>query len=286
MELVIAMIPMVAFGSIGLISGKIGGSANQQTLGMTIGAFFLAVAAFFIYRPTLDSRILLLGFLSGLLWAIGQKGQFTAMQYMGVSVTLPLSTGMQLILNTLAGALLFGEWRTSMQYILGISALLALVFGSYLTSKQDTSPANESKMPNFTKGFRSLVISTAGFGLFTIMITWAKIPAEAIILPQSIGMMAGAFGLSYGTIKYSKVILKNSLSGILWGVGNVCMLLSIQSIGLAVGFSLSQMGIIISTLGGIFILKERKTKRELINILAGCLLVICGGIVLGYMKGL
>lgn len=39
MELLIALVPMVAWGSIGLVSGKIGGDANQQTLGMTIGAF-------------------------------------------------------------------------------------------------------------------------------------------------------------------------------------------------------------------------------------------------------
>ena len=286
MDLVIAMVPMLAFGSIGLISGKIGGSANQQTLGMTVGAFILALGAFFIFQPVIDLRTLVIGGISGLLWAIGQKGQFTAMQYMGVSVTLPLSTGMQLILNTVAGALLFGEWRTTLQYALGLLALSALVLGSYLTSKQDVTPANQNKMPNFGKGFRALLVSTAGFGLFTILITWAQISAEAIILPQSIGMMIGAFGLSFGTITYTKVILKNSLSGIFWGIGNICMLMSIQSIGLAVGFSLSQMGIIISTLGGIFILKEQKTKRELVHVILGCLLVLTGGIVLGYMKGL
>ena len=44
------------------------------------------------------------------------------------------------------------------------------------------------------------------------------------------------------------------------------------------------MGIIISTLGGIFILGEKKTKKELVYVIVGCLLVILGGIILGYMK--
>ena len=39
MSIVFALIPMFAWGSIGLVSGKLGGDANQQTLGMTIGAF-------------------------------------------------------------------------------------------------------------------------------------------------------------------------------------------------------------------------------------------------------
>ena len=37
----IALIPALAWGSIGLISGKLGGNANQQTLGMTWGGFDL-----------------------------------------------------------------------------------------------------------------------------------------------------------------------------------------------------------------------------------------------------
>ncbi len=62
------------------------------------------------------------------------------------------------------------------------------------------------------------------------------------------------------------------------------MLLAMKEIGLAVSFSLSQMGIIISTLGGIWFLGETKTKREFKFVILGCLLVIVGGIVLGYLK--
>lgn len=36
--MLIALIPAIAWGSIGLVSGKLGGSANQQTLGMTWGS--------------------------------------------------------------------------------------------------------------------------------------------------------------------------------------------------------------------------------------------------------
>ena len=47
MEILIALVPMLAWGSIGLVSGKIGGDANQQTLGMTIGAFLFSLVVFF-----------------------------------------------------------------------------------------------------------------------------------------------------------------------------------------------------------------------------------------------
>lgn len=104
MSLLIALVPMIAWGSIGLVSGKIGGSANQQTLGMTIGALLFSIVVFFVIQPTLTTATLIVGFISGLFWSLGQNQQFHSMKYMGVSVGLPISTGMQLVVNTVAGA--------------------------------------------------------------------------------------------------------------------------------------------------------------------------------------
>ena len=38
-----ALVPLFAWGSIGLVANKLGGDANQQTLGMTLGAFVFAL---------------------------------------------------------------------------------------------------------------------------------------------------------------------------------------------------------------------------------------------------
>ncbi|MFP3491126.1 GRP family sugar transporter, partial [Staphylococcus sp. SIMBA_130] len=46
----------------------------------------------------------------------------------------------------------------------------------------------------------------------------------------------------------------------------------------------SQTGIIISTLGGIFLLGERKTKKQLIFVILGSILIIIGGVMLGFTK--
>ncbi|MEG0078692.1 GRP family sugar transporter [Enterococcus sp.] len=290
MALLVALIPMFAWGSIGLVSGKLGGDANQQTLGMTMGAFIFSLGIFFVMRPSIDMMTIIIGFISGLFWFVGQNGQFHAMKAMGVSVGLPLSTGMQLMLNTIAGAIFFHEWQHGRDFVLGFLALALLVAGAYLTSRKDPNGKSEPeagmKMYDFGKGFRFLFISTIGYGLYTIIITWAGLDPLAIILPQSIGMLTGALCFSAKKVSFDKYVWRNITSGLLWGIGNICMLLSIQTVGLAVGFSLSQMGIIISTLGGIFLLGEHKTKKEMFYVIIGCLLVIFGGILLGYMKSL
>jgi glucose uptake protein len=286
MSIIIALIPMFTWGSIGLVSGKMKGDANQQTLGMTLGAFVFSVVVFLVTKPAIDGWILLIGLLAGICWAVGQNGLFHGMQYMGVSVGLPMSTGMQLILSTIIGALFFGEWTQVRDYVLGITSLILLISGAYLTARKDSNkaPETENKMLDFTKGFRALIYSTIGFGAYMVIITWAGIDPIAFVLPQSAGMLLGASFFAFGKTKLDASVLKNTVSGLLWETGNISMLLTVQQIGLAVGFSLSQMGIIISTLGGIFLLGEKKTKKEFRYVVFGCLFVIFGGILLGYMK--
>lgn len=251
-----------------------------------MGAFVFALVTYFIVQPAMSSWILLIGFLSGLFWSVGQNGQFHGMKFMGVSVGLPISTGFQLILNTVAGAVFFHEWTKTKDFVLGFIALALLVLGAYLTARKDDDSGvqTDDSMLNFGKGLRALIFSTFGYGVYTIIITWAGLDPLAIILPQSIGMLVGASFFAFRKTKVDRYVWRNMASGLLWGIGNVCMLLSVQNIGLAIGFSLSQMGIIISTLGGIFLLGERKTKKELYYVIIGCLLIIVGGVVLGYMK--
>ena len=91
--ILLALVPMFAWGSIGFVSNKIGGTAKQQTLGMTFGAFVFALIVFLIRQPQLSFPIFLIGFIGGFIWAIGQSGQFHSMKYLGVSVAGPLSAG-------------------------------------------------------------------------------------------------------------------------------------------------------------------------------------------------
>ena len=74
--ILLALVPMFAWGSIGFVSNKIGGTAKQQTLGMTFGAFVFALIVFLIRQPQLSFPIFLIGFIGGFIWAIGQSGQF------------------------------------------------------------------------------------------------------------------------------------------------------------------------------------------------------------------
>ena len=51
----------------------------------------------------------------------------------------------------------------------------------------------------------------------------------------------------------------NIIPGIVWGIGNLFMFYSQPKVGVATSFSLSQLLVIVSTLGGIFLLGEKRS---------------------------
>lgn len=284
MGVLFALVPVFAWGSIGLVSGKIGGDANQQTLGMTLGALVFAAIATIILQPAIEIKTILVGLVAGFLWSLGQNGQFKGMKMMGVAAALPLSTGMQLTLTTLIGVVAFHEWQTSRDVLFGLAALACLIVGAALTSRKDPNKVETHQLYNYGQGFRALLISTVGYASYNAVINFFGVEPIAVILPQAFGMVLGALFFAGKKIKLEKVVFLNMTSGLLWGLGNICMLSAMKLIGLAVSFSLSQTGIIISTLGGIYLLGEKKTKLEMRYIILGCLLVILGGMLLGYLK--
>ena len=289
--LLFALVPMFAWGSIGFVSNKIGGDAKQQTLGMTLGAFVFALVVFLIRQPQMTLPIFLMGFVAGMIWSIGQSGQFHSMKYMGVSVASPLSSGFQLVLGGLLGALVFHDCTLKIQYILGFTAMILLMIGFYFSSKQD--PENTQKNPkhHMIKGLVALTYSTVGYVTYVILLNnlsgpWFNIHFDTltIIFPMSIGMIFGAILMAKGKIDLKPVVFKNMFVGIMWGIGNIFMLLAAQTAGNAIAFSFSQLGVIISTFCGILFLGEKKTKKEMGYIACGTVLFVIGAILLAIVK--
>lgn len=291
MDIIIALIPAIAWGSIGLVAALLGGDAKQQTLGMTVGALIIGIGSYFFFHPDVSGIGWLLGFLSGCFWFLGQKQYFVAMNGLGVSKAIPLSTGSQLLFNTLASVIFFHEWQTRDDFVFGSCALALLILGAALTAYKQKQGRNNDVHSSNSQSFKAylpLVFSTFGFVMYSIIMRYGQVyhdlDSATMILPQSIGMVLSGIIFSKRSDYFAKGTLKNILTGCIWGLGNTCMILAMAKVGLATSFSLSQSGIVISTLGGIFILKEEKTRLENFLTILGCLSVIVGGILLGVIK--
>ncbi len=282
MDILLAILPAIFWGSIVLFNVKLGGGPYSQTLGTTIGALIFSAVIYFVVHPVLTPLIFIVGIVSGLFWAVGQSNQLKTIDYIGVSKTMPISTGMQLVTTSLFGVIVFHEWSTTTTVILGVLALIFIVIGIVLTSLESEKNAEQSGQ--FKKGIITLIISTIGYLVYVVVARLFNVDGWSALFPQAIGMLIGGLILTYKHKPFNKYAIRNIIPGLIWAAGNMFLFISQPKVGVATSFSLSQMGIVISTLGGIFLLGEKKTKRQLISITIGIVLIILGGVVLGMAK--
>ncbi|HDR8435599.1 TPA: GRP family sugar transporter [Bacillus cereus] len=285
MDILLAILPALFWGSIVLFNVKLGGGPYSQILGTTLGALVFSIGVYIFIKPVLTPMMIIVGIISGLFWALGQANQLKSIDLIGVSKTMPISTGMQLVSTTLFGVIVFHEWSTTTSVVLGVLALLCIIIGIVLTSLQSKEEKNDEQKGNFKKGIVMLLISTLGYLVYVVIIRLFGIDGWSALLPQAIGMVLGGILLTFKHQPFNKYAIRNIIPGLIWAAGNMFLFISQPRVGVATSFSLSQMGIVISTLGGIFILGEKKTKRQFIAIVIGIIFIIAAGIMLGIAKG-
>ncbi|MCU4813901.1 GRP family sugar transporter [Bacillus cereus] len=285
MNILLAILPALFWGSIVLFNVKLGGGPYSQILGTTLGALVFSIGVYIFIKPVLTPVMIIVGIISGLFWALGQANQLKSIDLIGVSKTMPISTGMQLVSTTLFGVIVFHEWSTTTSVVLGVLALLCIIIGIVLTSLQSKEEKNDEQKGNFKKGIVMLLISTLGYLVYVVIIRLFGIDGWSALLPQAIGMVLGGILLTFKHQPFNKYAIRNIIPGLIWAAGNMFLFISQPRVGVATSFSLSQMGIVISTLGGIFILGEKKTKRQFIAIVIGIIFIIAAGIMLGIAKG-
>ncbi|EMA6344079.1 RhaT/GlcU family sugar-proton symporter [Bacillus cytotoxicus] len=285
MDILLAILPALFWGSIVLFNVKLGGGPYSQILGTTLGALIFSIGIYIFVQPTLTPLVIGVGIVSGLFWALGQANQLKSVDLMGVSKTMPISTGLQLVSATLFGVIVFHEWSTTMSVILGVLALISIIVGIVLTSLPSKEEKNAEQAGNFKKGILILLVSTFGYLVYVVIIRLLNVDGWSALLPQAIGMVLGGIVLTFKHKPFNKYAVRNIIPGLIWAAGNMFLFISQPRVGVATSFSLSQMGIVISTLGGIFILGEKKTKQQFIAIIIGIIFIVAAGIMLGIAKG-
>lgn len=216
MALLIALVNIIGWG---LIPLTVKDSPQSQIAGMGIGASATALIIYLFTRPAFDAATLAVAFVAGMLWTIGQMGQFISYTRIGVSGTIPLSAGFQLVGNSLIGVLIFGEWPTAHAKVIGFIALALVVIGIVLSSNSDDKGSGDANAKNIA----FLLITTIGFWIYS---SFPKLIAKDImngldyIFPEMLGVLVGTVVYviaSHSTAVYrNKMIWRNSIAGVGW----------------------------------------------------------------------
>lgn len=280
MSILIGLIPAIVGGCIPIVVSKIGGNPRQQILGTTLGAFIVGLFLFFIIRPNIDLSIFTGGFLSGLCWSFGQYFQYKSFTKISVSVAMPISTGLQIIFTSLIGVAIFGEWQNGI--MLGIFSIILVIIGVYLTThkiKKRKSDTNE----NLAAGITLSLISIVGYLGYSAFPKQFNLDGWSAFFPQTAGMLVMSLLLSWKSVMPNitdKKTLYNIATGFVFSIAALSYLFSIKTNGMATGFILSQMSVVVATIGSIYILNEDKHDKEIILTMIGLALVVTGGTII------
>lgn len=282
-EWLVAFIPVLSFGLIPVIGTLIGGKPTEQSMGIALGGLVFSLAVLIFRRPELSPSIFLLGFLSGVFWSIGSVGQFLGIHYLGVSRATPMLNGGQIIGTSLFGVML-GEWASGTAKLYGFIALALIIIGIFFTSYQQRKSGGEK--PQWGKGILINVIAALGFTAYVGILKYYNVDGWSSIFPQSIGQVAAISLMSLAMFKsqpFTRLSFRNSVIGLIWGVGNIALLLSQARLGLAIAYPVSQTAVIVSVAGGVLINKERKTRKEWVYAASG-IAIICVGLFMIYLS--
>lgn len=280
----IAFIPVVSFGLIPVIGTLIGGKPTEQSMGIALGGFVFSLIILLLRRPDITLHIFIIGFLSGVFWSIGSVGQFMGINALGVSRATPMLNGGQIIGTSIMGVML-GDWASAGAKTYGFIALFLIIVGIFFTSYKQQ---NDNKVhTQWTRGIIINLIAVLGFTAYVGILKYYRLDGWSSIFPQSIGQITAIYiiGLLYfKSQSFTKYSLRNSVIGVIWGVGNIALLLSQVSLGLAIAYPVSQAAVIVSVFGGVLINKERKTRKEWISASTG-IIIICIGLFMIYLSG-
>ncbi|HIY93575.1 GRP family sugar transporter [Companilactobacillus sp. HBUAS56275] len=279
MNIVLMLLPAIAWGILPLAVARVNGKPINQILGTAIGTLIVSIVVFLIMRPTISITSFILAALAGGFWIIGQLGQYNAYRSIGVSQTMPISTGLQLIGTAFIGVLIFGEWASANAKIFGIIGILLLIVGVSLTAKKD----NKTPGNNQTRTVVMLVLTTIGFLVYNSIPRAMTSSGLAIFLPESVGMVIAV--LLYIIFTRQPQVLKEKaswqslLAGFIFSIAAITYILSVHDNGVNSAFVVSQLSVVLSTVGGMVFLHESKTRHELLLTIIGLILIVGGAIV-------
>lgn len=269
MNYLIYCLPALGWGLMPIISKKAGGSPVEQLLGTTVTAFGISIILSFLtgVEYTLTGAISAL--ISGSFWAGGQYLQFKALKTGSVSIVMPLSNGTQLVFTSLAAGILLPEWQSMRQSLVTLLLLLVILAAIYLITMNQKKGTEQKTVSLQTM----IMICTSSLCLMGYMITTSLFHVEGlqIFLPQAFAMFLSSCVIAKfdpGKQELSRVS-RNVLTGIFWTIANVSLFYIVTQLGVGLSYTISQLCIFVSIIGGILLLKEKKTKVEVMHTIIG-----------------
>ena len=239
-------------------------------LGTLSGTIIIVPVAGLLYETNLY------GFSTGLIWAAGNILALKSITKLGMARSTPLFVGITIILSSTWGILYFKE--SIMRFETALIGLTLLLLG--ITIVSTTQKQQNKKWPK--EGVITAITAGLLLGTQFVPIKMIGISLETILFPMALGITAGAtiIFLVMGRHINIKHLPHGLASGWIFAAGNYFGIFTISSLGLTIGFSLTQIAVLVSILWGIIYFKEMPESRNQTKIIIAATLILTGSYVL------
>jgi putative ribose uptake protein len=281
--------PLIGWGLYPTIASLFGGKPSNQIYGSTFGTLIFAFIFVLINGKSVPTGIaFVLSLLSGAGWAFGQIMSFKSFELIGSSRVMPITTALQLIVTALWGVIALGNWHGINSLAIGITALIVIIIGATMTTWQEHKDSQGSA--NLKKAIVFLVIGVIGYWAYSAAPQAAHVDGMHAFLPQAMGMFLTAviycaLNIKQNNVFKSKISYLQIISGFFFAFAALTYLISAQPDmnGLATGFVLSQTSVVLATLTSIYLLHQRKTRKELVVTILGLILIIAAASITAFI---
>lgn len=227
------------------------------------------------------------GVADGLYWSLGAALSFLAVQKEGLSGAAARWMGTAILVSFASGILVLHE-RVQVSYAaFGILFLLVgLFFGTQSSAPQSAEKEGPSKL-SIWRNWRSFAAGII-FGTYFLPVHFSGVDTLDIVAPLGVGIAIGALILwavmkpkpmaawSHGWISVG--------CGIAWNVASIASLYAAKILGLAIGFPLTQLALLVSIAWGVFVFGEAQSRSAKISITIAAVFLLSGAVFLGMAK--
>ncbi len=268
---------------------------NQQIKTFYVAAANLVLAALvFAFQGLGDFtwQVFWLPFVGGLVWSVSGFMAFTATNRLGMARAYGIWAPLNVVVSIFWGVVIFGEFLALGRFTIALLALALLInlAGVLLIIFAKGAGSLAASGSLFWTGLFGAVGAGVLWGSYYIPIQLSEASMWVAAFPLALGIFAGSLALAAFSrqplrLNHSSEYLRVTSTGLLWGVGNYGMLLLVGELGAGRGYTISQLGVVVSGLVGVYILKDpRPRTRAAALTLVGCVFATLGGILLGSLK--
>ena len=233
-----------------------------------IGVILFAIPIGFLW----GFEILPSGILSGVIWTAGNVLALYSVRLIGLSRTSPFLAGFSIIVSFLWGILFFGEKFNYMVLAIGSVGLL-LAGLPFVASASKASIVQR-------KGY--LIAAASGLigGSYVIPMQATHTLQSGFFSSSLSIFIIGIPLLIFSRRWMKKEVIAGVISGSLFNLGSLSVLIAVASIGIAVAYPISQMATLFAVSWGVLYFKEIARRRNILRVIMGSVMILSGAVLL------